>query len=214
MTNQTLYPALILDWLTPLYDLFAKLFMPEAQFKRKLIAYARFVPGQRALDLGAGSGTLAILIKQTQPQVQVIGLDGDPAILAIARSKALRLGAEILFEVGNITTLPYPDASFDRVLSSLVFSLLNREAKQQAMREAYRVLRDGGALLIADFGPPHTRWGRWLLPLMRRFEPIVDNLDGQLPVMFREAGFAEVEEVTRFATVLGTLSILQGRKAG
>lgn len=214
MTDSNRYPALILDSLTPIYDLFARLFMPEKQFKRGLIARARIAPGHRVLDLGAGTGTLAIMIKQLQPKAQITGLDGDPEILAIAREKASRADADITFDLGNAAALPYPNESFDRVLSSLVMSLLSSEDKQLAVREAYRVLRNGGELHIGDFGPPHTRWGHLLVPLMRRFEPISDNLDGLLPAMFREAGFENIEEVARFATIFGTLSILYGRKPG
>jgi ubiquinone/menaquinone biosynthesis C-methylase UbiE len=212
MTQQGYYPALILDRLTPVYDLFAKLFFPEKKFKRALIAHARITPGQRVLDVGAGTGTLAILAKQSQPEAQITGLDGDPQILAIAREKALRARVEVAFDLGDAAALPYPGGSFDRVLSSLVFSLLSHEVKQLAIHEAYRVLREGGQLSIADFGPPHTRWGRLLAPRMRRFEPIVDHLDGRLPAMFHQAGFERVEESARFATVFGTLSILHGRK--
>lgn len=97
-------------------------------------------------------------------------------------------------------------------MGELVFSLLSREDKQRAVREAYRVLRSGGELHIADFGSPHTRWGRLVAPVMRRFERISDNLDGLMPAMFREAGFENVEEVARFATIFGTLSIVCGRK--
>ena len=212
MTDNYRYPALILDWLTPVYDLFVRLFMSEKRFKRDLITRAHIAPGHRVLDLGAGSGTLAIMIKQTRPKVQIIGLDGDPGILAFAREKASRAGVEITFDPGDATALPYLNESFDRVVSSLVFSLLSREDKQRAVREAYRVLRSGGELHIADFGSPHTRWGRLVAPVIRRFERISDNLDGLVPAMFREAGFENVEEVARFATIFGTLSIVCGRK--
>lgn len=186
--------------------------MPEKQFKRDLIARAHIAPGYRVLDLGAGTGTLAIMIKQTQPDVQITGLDSDPEILAIACGKVSHAGAQITFNLGNAAVLPYPDESFDRVVSSLVMSLLSRVDKQLAVCEAYRVLRRGGELHIADFGSPHTRWGRLVAPLMRRYERISDNLDGLLPAMFREAGFENVEEIARFATLFGTLSILYGRK--
>jgi ubiquinone/menaquinone biosynthesis C-methylase UbiE len=212
MADEQGYPALLLDWLTPVYDLFARLFIPEKRFKRHLISHARIAPDHRVLDLGAGTGTLAIMIKQIQPEAQVIGLDGDLAILSIAREKASRSGVKITFEQGNATRLPYSDQTFDRVLSTLVMSLLNREAKTLAIREAYRVLRRGGELHIADFGQPHTWWGRLVAPLVRRFEPIADNLDGILPVRYREAGFVDIVEATRYATIFGTISILSGNK--
>ena len=212
MTDKHRYPALLLDWLTPLYDLFARLFLPEKRLKRELVARACVSPGHRVLDLGAGTGTLAITIKQIQPNVHITGLDGDAKILAIARDKAARAGADITFDLGHAAALPYPTESFDRVVSSLVMSLLSQEDKQLAVREAYRVLQGGGELHIADFGPPHTWWKHLVAPLLRRFERIADNLDGRLPALFREAGFENVEEVARFATLFGTLSILSGRK--
>jgi ubiquinone/menaquinone biosynthesis C-methylase UbiE len=214
MNDNHRYPALMVDRLTPAYDLFASLFMPEKQFKLDLIARAGIAPGQCVLDLGAGTGTLAIMLKQSQPAAQVTGLDGDAGILTIAREKAARAGTAITFDLGQASALPYPDASFDRVLSSLVMSLLSRADKQQAVREAYRVLRGGGELHIGDFGPPHTRWGRLVAPLLRRFDRVADNLHGLLPALFREAGFEHVEEGARFATAFGTLSMVSGRKPG
>ncbi len=77
MNDHNRYPALLIDRLTPIYDLFAKLFFPEEQFKRGLIACAHIAPGDRVLDVGSGTGTLAIMAKQIQPEAQVTGLDGD-----------------------------------------------------------------------------------------------------------------------------------------
>ena len=206
------HPALLLDWLTPAYDLFARLLIPEKRFKRDLIARARIAPGYHVLDLGAGTGTLAIMVKQIQPDAQVIALDSDPEIILIARDKVSRSGVEISFEPGNAVALPYPDRSFDRVLSTLVMSVLSRDEKMLAICEAYRVLRSGGELQIADFSSPHTGWGRMVAPLVRRFEPISDNLAGLLPVLFQSAGFVNITETRRYATLFGTISILSGQK--
>lgn len=214
MTGSDRYPALLSGRLTPIYDLFVRLLLREGQLKRELIEQARIDSGQRVLDLGAGTGTLAIMIKQAHPDADVTGLDADPEVLAIAREKASRAGVDVAFDLGDASALPYPDASFDRVLSSLVFSLLSSEVKRLAASEAYRVLRGGGELYVADFGPPRTAWGRLLARRMIRFEPIVDNLAGRLPAIFREAGFQDAGESARLATVLGTLSILRGRKPG
>jgi ubiquinone/menaquinone biosynthesis C-methylase UbiE len=212
MVHEKSYPALLVDWLTPVYDLFARLFIPERRFKRDLIAHARIAPGQRVLDLGAGTGTLVIMIKKLQPDTQVNGLDGDPDILSFARRKASQSGADIDFEAGNVAALPYADRSFDHVLSTLVMSVLNTENKQLAMHEAYRVLKGGGELHIADFGAPHTLWGCLVAPVVRRFEPISDNLDGRLPVMIRNAGFRNTAELARYATLFGTIWIMSGQK--
>lgn len=206
------YPALLVDWLTPVYDLFARFFIPEDRFKRDLIARAGIAPGSRVLDLGAGTGTLAIRIRRRQPDAQVVALDGDPSILRLARDKALRAGIGITFVAGSAAVLPFPAESFDSVLSTLVFSLLSTDVKRLALGEAYRVLRPGGQFHIADFGPPDTRWGRLIAPRMRRFEPITAHLDGLLPGLFHAAGFDGVAQSGRYPTLFGTILILSGRK--
>lgn len=212
MNDNHPYPALIIGGLTPAYDFFARRFLHEGRIKRALIAQARVAPGQRVLDLGAGTGTLAIWLKQVQPVAHIAGLDADPSVLALAAAKAARAGVQLDFCAGTAGSLPYADGTFDRVVSSLVFSMLSSAEKQRAAVESYRTLRRGGTLHIADFGPPHTAWARLLARRMRQFEPIRDNLDGRLPAMMQAAGFEEVGEAARFNIPLGTISLLRGRK--
>lgn len=210
--NARYIPALQFDWLTPLYDPLLRWGMREATFKRDLINRARLEPGHRVLDLGCGTVTLTILAKQMHPDVEIIGLDGDPKVLAMGRAKAAKAGVELRLDQGMAFQLPYPDESFDRVISSLVFHHLSRKNKRRTLQETYRVLKPGGALLVVDFGKPQGALGRWLAPLMARFEEAADNVNGLLPDMFREAGFDPVEEPARYMTIVGSLSLYRGEK--
>jgi ubiquinone/menaquinone biosynthesis C-methylase UbiE len=206
-------PALGLRALTPLYDPVLRRIFRDEQFKRALIARANIQPGQWVLDLGCGTGTLMLLIKQAQPQASVTGADGDLGILAIARTKAATTDGALSFGQALASHLPYPDGTFDRVLSSLVFHHLPPAVKRAALREAHRVLRTGGELHILDVGAPHTVVGKLLAPAIRHAEQARDNVDGLLPIMAREAGFVDVTVLHQEPFVgVATLAHIRGRK--
>jgi len=213
MATDTKYiPALRFDWLTPVYDPVLRRMMPEVALKQRLIAQARIATGQRVLDLGAGTGTLTVMIKQACRDANVVGLDGDPKVLVIARDKAAAAGIAIRFDQGLATALPYDNGAFDRVLSSLMLHHLTTEDKGRALCEAWRVLRPGGELHVLDFGPPQNA-PAWLISLVfRRLERTNDNIAGRLPQMFRLAGFTAVEQMAQQMTNLGTLGLYRGRK--
>ena len=109
-------PALSFRRLLPLYDPLLKWGIREEIFKRHLIEQAHIQPGMRVLDLGCGTGTLTILIKQLHPDVEVVGVDGDQQILAAARQKAQQAGVQITWDHGLAYDLPYVDAAWDRFL--------------------------------------------------------------------------------------------------
>jgi SAM-dependent methyltransferase len=207
-------PALSHRWLTPLYDPLVSRVMPEIALKRRLVEGARIEPGHRVLDVGCGTGTLATLVKRRQPRAQVVGLDPDDRILGIARAKAARSGLDVTFERGTATRLPYSDASFDRVLTTLVLHHLKTNDKRRACSEMLRVLRPGGELHVADFDRPHTRLMRAISLVTRHFEEVRDNIQGLLPVMFRDAGFDEVRQTSRLATAFGTVALWALAKPG
>jgi SAM-dependent methyltransferase len=207
-------PALSYNWLTPLYDLLIRWTMPESAFKRRLIEQAMIKRGQRILDLGCGTATLTILIKKVHPAAEVLGLDGDPRILEIARRKAAREALEIKLDEGMSYQLPYADNSFDRVLSSLFFHHLTRENKARTLQEMFRILRPGGEIHIADFGKPQNPLMLLVSLPWRIFDGMKttgDNVQGRLPSIFREAGFREVCETTRYMTLF-TLSLYRAQK--
>lgn len=205
-------PALSFRSLTPFYDMLMEWGMRESIFKNQLIQQAQLRPGMNLLDLGCGTGTLTVLVKQQHPEVNVIGLDGDSEVLAIARSKAALKNVNITLNSGMAFDLPYPDRSFDRVLSSLMFHHLTTENKQRALREIFRVLQPNGELHIADFGRPRSLYAGLISLVMRRLEEAGDNIQGLLPVMMHQAGFGIVEETRQYDTIVGGLSLYMAKK--
>ena len=211
MNNSSKYiPALRFKWLTPLYDPLLKWVMREETFKRKLLDQAEIQPGMKVLDLGCGTGTLTLMLKQAYPNASVTGIDGDPQVLAIAREKAR--GVNIQWDQGLASSLPYPDSAFDRIVTSLVIHHLTQDDKRRAFKEMYRVLKPHGALHVLDFGAPHSLLASFMTGYMRRFEETADNFDGLISHFIMEAGFGSVIEAEHFLTVFGPLSSLRAVK--
>lgn len=208
-------PALRYEWLTGFYDTVMEKLMRENTFKEALVRQARVVKGHRVLDLGCGTATLTLLIKQTHPDAEVTGLDGDPKALEIAREKVVGSGLAITLDEGMAFSLPYPDNSFDRVFSGLLFHHLTRENKIRALKEAYRVLAPGGELHVADWGKASSalmRLAFFMVQLLDGFETTTDNVNGLLPEYFGQAGLQDARETARYATMFGTMALYKASK--
>src|SRR5215510_9215222 len=210
-SNQEYIPALGIKALTPFYDFIQRWLVRDTRFKSRLIEQAGIQAGYRVLDLGCGTGTLAIMVKQTVPTADVVGLDADPQMLSVAKSKSMRENTPVQFDQGMTVNLPYPDASIDRVLSSLMIHHLKTPDKEITAREVYRVLKPGGQLHVIDFGKPRTFYGKILAPFLHGFEEANDNIDGRLPKIFEQAGL-QVREMGDFMTFFGSLTFLYGQK--
>jgi ubiquinone/menaquinone biosynthesis C-methylase UbiE len=210
-------PAVRFDFLTPFFDVFVRATTRERTFKEKLLDQAELDGAGDVLDLGSGTGTLAIWAKLRKPDLRIRGLDGDPSIIAQARRKAERAGAEIPFDEGLSYELPYEDASFDRVLSSLFFHHLVLRDKERTIGEIARVLRPGGELHVADWGEPRSLPSKVAAVAIRRFdgdEPTRDNLAGRLPELFEAGGLVDARERDRVPAPVGVISLYSARRPG
>lgn len=208
-------PALGFRWLAPAYDVVLRTTTRERTFKSALIEQANFEPAREVLDLGCGTGTLAIWIKRRYPRVKITGIDGDPNILAIASRKAKEANVSIRLDRGLSFSLRYPDARFDRIVSSLFFHHLFWNDKQRTARELYRVMRPGGELHVADWGRstgPLMRGAFLAIQLLDGFRNTQDNVEGKLVELFRDAGFTGVSQQRTFSTVFGTMALYRAVK--
>lgn len=127
----------------------------ERVFRERQVNLARIAPGEAVLDVGCGTGTLAIAAARRAGESGIVhGVDPSPELVARARKKARRAGVEVAFTVASGEELSFADASFDVVLSTLVFHHLSHDALRASVAEIRRVLKPGGRMLAVDIGGP------------------------------------------------------------
>jgi SAM-dependent methyltransferase len=198
-------PAAGSDWALPLYDPMVKLMGGEAA-RRKLLVQAALGRGHRILDIGCGTGTLLVLSKRLCPHIEAVGIDPDPKALARAVKKAARAHVSVQLDCGFADELPYPDASFDRVLSSFMFHHLEGDAREKALHEVRRVLKRDGSFHLADFARPEGQ-GHGLKHLFCASDHFKDNSDATILASFEKAGFANAKKTSEASMLFGLLRL-------
>jgi ubiquinone/menaquinone biosynthesis C-methylase UbiE len=204
-TERTYIPAAGHDWSLPFYDPISKLLGGDSA-RGILIEQADLQPDHRVLEVGCGTGTLLTLVKRMQPLVQPTGLDPDEKALARAKRKADRASVSIQLDRGFSDTLPYPDASFDRVFSCFMFHHLKDVAeKRRTLREIRRVLRPGGRLHLLDFSRDESAAGalaRWL----HSNDRLKDNTEHRVLSLMHEADLIDPVILRRGRTLFFVFS--------
>ncbi len=113
------------------------------------------------LDVGCGTGSLAVALKlRLGPTGSVHGVDASPEMIEVAQRQALKAGVGVDFQEGLAEAIPFPDETFDLIVSQLAIHHLPSDLKQRSFEEMRRVLKSGGRCLIVDFEPPKSVLGR------------------------------------------------------
>lgn len=182
------------------YDLVTRIisFGRVKAVRQKLIELAAAAPGEHVLDVGCGTGTLVIAMRaRVGAGGEVHGIDASPEMIEVAKEKAAKSGSGVEFRVALIEAIPFPDATFDLVTSSLMLHHLPDDLQAKGVREIRRVLKPGGRFVVMDFGAhSHSPFGHLLAVLgYARGASIV----GRLTAMLADAGFTAVDAIpTRY----------------
>jgi ubiquinone/menaquinone biosynthesis C-methylase UbiE len=204
-----------LDHAARVYDIFEPILLigKQAEYDRKIVSVLELSGASRVLDLGCGTGVLTRSIAdKVNSGGQAVGIDAAAKMIQVARKK--RATDNCRFEVMAAESLSFEDATFDAVVSSLFFHHVPLDLKEKALSEAFRILRPGGRLVIADMHIPTTWMGALVSHVSRWFfmQPqIGENIRGVLPGVIEKTGFIAPKIM---ATYFGYISLFSTRRPG
>lgn len=176
------------------YDIFTKVLFGGMVQKmmKSTVKLAKIQSGEKVLDVGCGTGTLAVLAKQTTRDAEISGIDASPEMIARAQQKAKQQQVDVDFQIGLVEDLRFPEDSFDVVMNSLMFHHLpSADLKKKALQEMLRVLKPGGRVLVVDFEPPKPGLYKSFLTMILGDMTSIDNTT--VPLILEEVGFIQVE---------------------
>ena len=174
------------------YDAIAQYLLPpnETWVRQELISAIQCKP-RRILDLGCGTGSAALMLKQAFPHAEIVGIDLSPYMLVAAEDKAKAANLEIEFVHAKAEKTGFPDHCFDLITASLLFHETPSDITQQILQECYRLLTVGGEVLILDGNQEVLRQMPWLMDLFE--EPYIrPYAEADLAESMSAAGFGAV----------------------
>ena len=193
----------LIRW-APYYDLTVNIIsLGHAGLLRKMTVDSALIkPGDSVLDVGCGTGEVALVTKSRAKAGKVYGIDPAPEMIATARKKAARKKLDVDFRVGVIEALPFPDSSIDVVTSSLMMHHLPEDLKVRGLAEIYRVLKPGGRLLIADFMRPTGSFLNHLFIAFTRHQGLKSGIE-DLEKLLKRAGFTQITNPDGNVLIIG-----------
>jgi phospholipid N-methyltransferase len=218
MQSRTYVPALGDHRLSPFYDTTIALMTCERTWRRAFVKQIDPAPRDVILDIGCGTGSLAVLLKQTSPSASIYAVDPDPDILTRAEIKARDAGVIVHFAQGHAQDTASIAANIrpNKIVTSLVLHQLPLAAKRSMILNAFAGLRVGGELHVADYGKqnsPLMRFAFRQVQSLDGFDNTQPNAEGVLPELMIEAGFADVRENAAIPTPTGSISLYSAKRA-
>lgn len=217
MQSRSYVPALGDHRLSPFYDATIALMTCERTWRRALVRQIAPEPRDVVLDIGCGTGSLAIQLKRACPSASIYGVDPDPDILTRAEEKARNADVLVHFsqgyaqDAGTIAARIRPN----KLVSSLVLHQIPLAGKRMALLAALDALRPGGELHIADYGlqaSPLMRLAFRQVQTLDGYGTTQPNADGVVPELMEDVGFAGVEETQVIPTPTGSISLYRAHK--
>jgi demethylmenaquinone methyltransferase/2-methoxy-6-polyprenyl-1,4-benzoquinol methylase len=198
--------------IAPRYDLMNRIMTggQDVRWRGEVILRSELPESGRVLDLGAGTGDLARLVQAERPGLKTVAADFTLEMMQIGRSRSPDLLPEngVLSWIGaDGTRLPFPEASFDRVISG--FLLRNVTDLEGCLREQLRILKSGGRLVALDTTPPTKSRLRPLIEFhMHTIVPMLGRLIAGQPDAYRylpesTEGFISAEALAEMLKVVG-----------
>lgn len=187
-------PPITWSVLTPLYDFFCTISGFGSRLKKKVLNSIQLHDGMTVADIGCGTGVFLKIAKQRYQKVRFIGLDPDKQALAIAERRLTRTGLSVEFKESFAESLPLNDQSIDVCFSMLAFHHMPDNIKHDAIREIHRVLKNGGKVIIGDFGTRDNPFLRKVL-FFEKLEYIDGNFKGLIPRYLKETNFKNIKVV-------------------
>ena len=215
----TYTPPLGFAALTPVYDRVIRIMTRETAWRTRLVERIDARKGETVLDVGFGTGSLAIALTAAAPGCRIKGIDPDPAAVELARKKAAHEGSSAVFEQGSFSgPATYHDNIIDKITCSLVLHQVPMAEKRRLLRAMFERLRPGGQLFIADYGLQPTvimRLAfRLTVQLLDGRSDTQPNADGILLTLIEEAGFEGMTLLDSFDTATGRIDIIRAEKPG
>ena len=202
--------------LTPLSDFAIAALTRESRWRRAFVLAIAPKADEKIIEIGSGTGSLAVAIHDASPRTTYIGVDPDEDAVERATVKTMRAGSAASFEIGYFSSdADYVKPAPDKIISSLVLHQVPLAEKQRIVKAIYKSLKPGGSVHIADYGLQKGLMRFLFRITVQALDGVKDtqpNADGIIPELLSNAGFSDVEEAQRIATLTGTISLYRAQR--